>query len=327
MVMREEIMNIIIQLAILVLGFIILIKGADYFIDGAASIAKNLKVPDILVGLTIVAFGTSAPEAAVSIKATLSQNSDMVLGNVIGSNILNILLIIGISAFIFPLQVKSNTIKKEIPFTFLVSALLFVLLADIPLGNGTIDMISRADGIVILLFFAVFIYYLITLAKEGDVETVEPKYKLGKACAFTAVGLVCIVLGGNFVVESASAIATAMNIGQKFISLTIVAFGTSLPELVTSVMAAKKKEQDIALGNIIGSNIFNICFVIGVPATLFGNIIPAETVYLDTIVMLIATVTLFVFSKTKRQVSKKEAVVFLLMFVLYYGYLVASQMA
>lgn len=320
-------MNIVIQLIILILGFVILIKGADYFIDGAASIAKNLKVPDILVGLTIVAFGTSAPEAAVSIKATLSQNSDMVLGNVIGSNILNILLIIGVAAFIFPMQVKNNTIKKEIPFTFLVSALLFVLVSDIPLGNGTVNMISRGDGIVILLFFAVFLYYLISLAKQGDVEPVEPKYSLGKACLFSGIGLVGIVLGGNFVVESASTIATAMNIGQKFISLTIVAFGTSLPELVTSIMAAKKQEQDIALGNIIGSNIFNICFVVGVPATLFGNIVPAEAIYTDMIVMLIATATLFVFSKTKRQVSKKEAIVFLMMFVLYYGYLVISQLA
>ncbi|MGL5676051.1 MAG: calcium/sodium antiporter [Cellulosilyticaceae bacterium] len=320
-------MTILIQLGLLVLGFIILIKGADYFIDGAASIAKNLKIPDILVGLTIVAFGTSAPEAAVSIKAMLSQNSDMVLGNVIGSNILNILLIVGISAFIFPLQVKNNTIKKEIPFTFLVSALLLVLLADNPLGNGTVDMISRADGIVILLFFAVFMYYLITLAKQGNVEEVEPKFGMGKASVITLVGLAGIVWGGNMVVESASAIATAMNIGQKFTSLTIVAFGTSLPELVTSVMAARKQEQDIALGNIIGSNIFNICFVVGIPATLFGSIIPAEAVYTDLIVMLIATLTLFVFSKTNKQVSKREGLVFLSMFLLYYGYLVINQLA
>lgn len=319
-------MNIFVQVIILVLGFVILIKGADYFIDGAASIAKNLKVPDILVGLTIVAFGTSAPEAAVSIKATLSQNSDMVLGNVIGSNILNILLIIGVSSCIFPLSVKNNTIKKEIPFTFLVSALLLVLLADLPLGNGTTNMISRADGIVILLFFAVFMYYLISLAKHGEVEVVEPKYTLGKACLFTLFGLICIVLGGNFVVESASAIARAMHIGQKFIALTIVAFGTSLPELVTCVVAAKKQEQDIALGNIIGSNIFNICFVVGVPTALFGTIAPAEPVFVDMIVMLIATATLFVFGSTQRKVSRREGMIFLLMFVLYYGYLVISQL-
>ncbi|MGL4361969.1 MAG: calcium/sodium antiporter [Cellulosilyticaceae bacterium] len=320
-------MNILIQCIILIVGFVVLIKGADYFIDGAAAIAKNLKVPDILVGLTIVAFGTSAPEASVSIKAILSQNSDMVLGNVIGSNILNILLIVGISSFIFPMQVKNDTIKKEIPFTILVSLLLFVLITDIPFGNGSVNMISRGDGLVILLFFAVFMYYLITLAKKGQVEEAKPKHTLGKACIFALLGLAGIVLGGDFVVEAATKIAVEMNIGQKFISLTIVAFGTSLPELVTCVMAAKKQEHDIALGNIIGSNIFNICVVVGIPTTLFGSIIPAEPVYTDLIVMLVATVILFVFSKSERTISKREGIIFLMMFLLYYGFLVASQLA
>ena len=311
----------------LIAGFVVLIKGADYFVDGAASIAKNLKIPDILVGLTIVAFGTSAPEAAVSVKALLSNNSDMVLGNIIGSNILNILLIIGISAWIFPLQVKNNTIRKEIPFTFLVSLLLFVLLSDTIFGNGTVDMISRSDGMAILLFFMVFLYYLFSLAKKGDVEEVEAKYSLKQALLYTLVGIVCIVIGGNFVVESASNIAISMGVGQKFISLTIVAFGTSLPELVTSVTAAKKHEQDIAIGNIIGSNIFNICFVVGLPSALLGNIVPAEPVYTDLVVMLIATIVLFIFSKSDREVSKREGLIFLVMFAVYYTYLVASQFA
>ncbi|MGL6173618.1 MAG: calcium/sodium antiporter [Cellulosilyticaceae bacterium] len=316
----------LLQILILVVGFFVLIKGADYFIDGAASIAKNLRIPDILVGLTIVAFGTSAPEAAVSIKAMLSQNSDMVLGNVVGSNILNILLIIGISAWIFPLKVKNNTIQKEIPFTFLVSLLLFVLLNDSVLGNGTMDMISRADGMVILIFFLVFFYYLITLAKNGEAEEVEAKYTLKQAILYTVLGLGCIVIGGNFVVEAASTIATNLGVGQKFISLTIVAFGTSLPELVTSVTAAKKQAQDIAIGNIIGSNIFNICFVVGLPSALLGNIIPAESVMVDLIVMLIATFMLFIFSKSDREVSKKEGCIFLIMCVVYYVYLISSQL-
>lgn len=320
-------MNTLIQVIMLIAGFVVLIKGADYFVDGAASIAKNLKIPDILVGLTIVAFGTSAPEAAVSVKALLSNNSDMVLGNIIGSNILNILLIIGISAWIFPLQVKNDTIRKEIPFTFLVSLLLFVLLSDTIFGNGTVDMISRSDGMAILLFFMVFLYYLFSLAKKGDVEEVEAKYPLKQALFYTLIGIVCIVIGGNFVVESASNIAISMGVGQKFISLTIVAFGTSLPELVTSVTAAKKHEQDIAIGNIIGSNIFNICFVVGLPSALLGNIVPAEPVYTDLVVMLIATIVLFIFSKSDREVSKKEGLIFLIMFAVYYTYLVASQFA
>ena len=319
-------MDILIQLVILIIGFVVLIKGADYFVDGAASIAKNLRVPDILVGLTIVAFGTSAPEAAVSIKAMLNGNSDMVLGNVIGSNILNILLIVGVAAFIYPLKVHNNTIKKELPFTLLVSGLLFILLQDQLLGNGTINQITRSEGIVILLFFAVFLYYLISLAKSGQAEEVEAKYKMGPATIYTVIGLICIVLGGNFVVDSASTIATAMGIGQKFISLTIVAFGTSLPELVTSVTAARKQEQDIALGNIIGSNIFNICFVVGVPAALFGQIVPVEALYTDLMVMLLATVVLFIFSKSDREVSKREGAIFIGMFIVYYGYLITSQL-
>lgn len=318
-------MNILIQVILLIIGFVILIKGADVFVDGAASIAKNLNIPDILVGLTIVAFGTSAPEAAVSIKAMLSQNSDMVLGNVIGSNILNILLIVGISAVIFPLEVKGNTIKKEIPFTFLASLVLFVLYCDIPLGNGNANVITRSDGIIILLFFAVFIYYLIRLAKNGECEPVEPKYTMGKAVIFTIIGLVCIVLGGNFVVEAATKIATGLGVSQSFISLTIVAIGTSLPELVTSVTAARKHEQDIAVGNIIGSNIFNICFVVGLPAAIFGNIVPTNLLYIDLIVMLIAVVALFVFSKTQNKISKKEGAGLLVLFVIYYTYLIGSQ--
>lgn len=319
--------SILVQLVILVIGFIVLIKGADYFVDGAASIAKNLHVPDILVGLTIVAFGTSAPEAAVSIKAMLSNNSDMILGNAIGSNILNILLIIGISAWIFPLKVKNNTIQKEIPFTFLVSLLLFILLGDTIFDNGTVNMISRGDGIVILIFFTVFLYYLITLAKKGEAEDVESKYSLKEALVYTIIGLVCIIIGGNFVVESASKIATVVGVGQKFISLTIVAFGTSLPELVTSITAARKQAQDIAIGNIIGSNIFNICVVVGVPSALLGNIVPVEAVYTDLMVMLIATLALFIFSKSEREVSKKEGCIFLIMFVIYYIYLIISQLS
>ncbi|MHC1747540.1 MAG: calcium/sodium antiporter [Cellulosilyticaceae bacterium] len=318
-------MNILIQVIVLIVGFIILIKGADIFVDGAASIAKNLNIPDILVGLTIVAFGTSAPEASVSIKAMLSQNSDMVLGNVIGSNILNILLILGISAMIVPLEVKGNTIKKEIPFMFLASLLLTVVYMDMPLGSGAMNVITRSEGIVILLFFAVFIYYLIGLAKNGECEAVEPKYKMGPAVIFTIIGLACIVFGGNFVVEAATKIATELGVSQSFISLTIVAIGTSLPELVTSVAAARKHQQDIAVGNIIGSNIFNICFVVGLPAAIFGNIVPTNLIYIDLVVMLVAVVALFIFSKTQNKISKKEGAGLLVLFVAYYIYLIGSQ--
>ena len=318
--------TMVIQSIILIFGFIVLIKGADYFVDGASSIAKNLNVPDIFIGLTIVAFGTSAPEAAVSIRAMLSHNTDMVLGNIIGSNILNIVLILGVAASIAPIRVQNNTIKKEIPFLLLVSILLSVLFLDIPLQNGTVNMISRGDGIVILIVFAIFIYYLIQLARNGQSEEIEAKYTLKLAIAYSLFGLLAIVIGGNFVVTSATNIATTLGVSQRFIALTIVALGTSLPELVTSVMAAKKGKQDIAIGNIIGSNIFNICFVAGLPSALFGNIVPKDPIGLDLLVMVFCTIVLYLFSKSEKIVSKNEGKVFLMMFVIYYGYLVFTQL-
>lgn len=318
--------RMMIQAIILILGFVVLIKGADYFIDGASSIAKSLNVPDIFIGLTIVAFGTSAPEAAVSIKAMLSHNTDMVLGNIIGSNILNILLILGISASIAPIRVQNNTIKKELPFLLLVSMLFSVLFLDRPLQNGATNMISRGDGIVILIVFTIFIYYLLHLAKSGQGEKIEAKYSLKYAVIYSLFGLIAIILGGNFVVNAATQIATRLGVSQRFIALTIVALGTSLPELVTSVIAAKKGKQDIAIGNIIGSNIFNICFVAGLPAALFGNIVPKDPLGLDLLVMFFCTIVLYLFSKSEKIVSKSEGKVFLMMFAIYYGYLVLVQL-
>lgn len=250
----------------------------------------------------------------------------MVLGNIIGSNILNILLILGISSIIAPIHVQNNTIKKEIPFLFLVSLLMSVLLMDINLGEGTLNMISRADGIVILIFFAVFIYYLVILAKSGQAEEIETKYSFKQAIIYTILGLIAIVVGGNFVVDSATNIAISLGVSQKFIALTIVALGTSLPELVTSIAAAKKGKQDLAIGNVIGSNIFNICFVAGVPAAFIGNIIPSTPVTIDLVVMLLATIMLFFFSYSKRKISKVEGISFLVVFVIYYSYLVISQL-
>lgn len=316
----------LLQVIILLISFFVLIKGADTFVESASAVAKYLNVPDILIGLTIVAFGTSAPEASVSIKAVLAENSDMVLGNIIGSNILNILLILGISSVIAPIKVQNNTIKKEIPFLFLVSLLMSVLLMDTRLGEGPINMISRSDGIVILIFFAVFIYYLVTLAKNGQADEIEAKYSLKQAILYTILGLIAIVVGGNYVVDSATHIAVYLGVGQKFIALTIVALGTSLPELVTSIAAARKGKQDLAIGNVIGSNIFNICFVAGFPAAFLGNIIPSTPVTTDLIVMLLTTIMLFFFSYSNKKLSKLEGISFLIVFVIYYGYLVVSQL-
>ncbi len=311
----------ILDIILLVVGFIVLIKGADIFVDGASSIAGNFKISKMLIGLTIVAFGTSAPEFAVSVKSLISGNGDIVLGNVIGSNILNILLILGISSLFHFLNVKNNTVKKELPITLLITTLFAVLLSDHLFDSNITNAFTRSDGIVLLLFFLVFIYYLISMARNKIDDDQNEKYMpIVKSIIYTIIGLICIIVGSNFVVDSASSLAAIIGISEKMISLTVIAFGTSLPELVTSVTATKKGEYDIAIGNVVGSNIFNIGMVIGLPVAIFGGISDITFNYIDLIVMLLSALLLFVFSFKDKRISKKEGIIFLILFVIYYSY-------
>lgn len=311
------------QIILLILGFVVLIKGADLFVDGASATAQNFKVSKMLIGLTIVAFGTSAPEFAVSVKSLLSGNGDMVLGNVIGSNILNILLILGVSAMFHFLSVKNNTVKKELPITLLITTLFAVLLSDHLFDKSLPNSFTRNDGIILLLFFLVFIYYLISMMrKKIDVDDNLPNMSLKKAILFTIVGIVAIVIGCNLVVDSASFIASALGVSERMISLTIVALGTSLPELVTSVAATRKGEYDIAIGNVVGSNIFNIGVVIGVPVVLFGGVSQIAFSYIDLLVMLASALLLFLFSFRDYKISKSEGAMFLTLFIIYYTYVI-----
>jgi cation:H+ antiporter len=313
----------ILNIVLLIVGFIILIKGADVFVDGASSVAGNFKVSKMLIGLTIVAFGTSAPEFAVSVKSLVSGNGDIVLGNVIGSNILNILLILGVSAMFRNLSVKDNTVKKELPITILITTLFAVLLSDSLFDKGVSNTFLRVDGIVVLLFFLVFIYYLISMARNKIDEDTKEKYlPMWKAALYTIGGIVAIVLGSNFVVDSASKLAGMMGVSEKMISLTIIALGTSLPELVTSVTATRKGECDLAIGNVVGSNIFNIGMVIGIPVSIFGGIGTITFNYIDLIVMLISAILLFIFSFKDRKINKLEGIIFLTIFVVYYSYVI-----
>ena len=312
----------LINIILLIVGFVILIKGADIFVDGASGIATNFKVPKMLIGLTIVAFGTSAPEFAVSVKSLLSHNGEIVLGNVIGSNILNILLILGASSLVHPLSVKNSTVKKELPITMLITTLFIVLLSDSLFDKGITNIFTRSDGIVLLLFFSVFIYYLISMTRKKQEDDTEIKsLPLSKAIIYTIVGIIGIVAGSNFVVDSASTIASLLGISERMIALTIIALGTSLPELVTSLTATKKGEYDIAIGNVVGSNIFNIGMVIGVPVALFGGIPNITFSYIDLMVMLVSAVLLFMFSFNDYKLSKKEGIVFLILFITYYSYI------
>lgn len=315
----------LVSIILLIIGFIVLVKGADLFVDAASSLAENFHLSKMLIALTIVAFGTSAPEFAVSIKSMISGSGDIVLGNVIGSNILNILLILGVAGSIHFLKVKNATVKKELPITILITTLFIVLINDKLLSGAKSNILSRSDGIVILLFFLIFIYYLFTVMKNKvDEESTDgkPKYGLIKSILFTIVGIVCLVLGSNAVVDSASSIAKILGVSERMISLTIIALGTSLPELVTSVVATKKGEYDIAIGNVVGSNIFNIGIVIGMPVAIFGNISHISFSYIDLFVMLLSAVLLFLFSFKDYKISKKEGIIFLIVFVIYYSYVI-----
>ena len=309
----------IIKILLLIIGFTILIKGADIFVDGAKSIAGNLKISKILIGLTIVAFGTSAPELAVSIKAILNGSGDIVLGNVIGSNILNTLLIIGTSSLFHSLYVKNNTVKKELPITILISTLLAVLLLDNFFDPQEINALTRNEGIAILLFFMIFIYYLFTIVKEKQEDNSKEIYlSMNNAIIFTISGIIAIIIGSNLVVNNATEIAKILGISEKIISLTIISIGTSLPELVTSITATRKGEYDIAIGNIVGSNIFNIGLVLAAPVALFGGIYNITFNIFDIVTLIASCILLYIFARNDQKITYKEGLIMLLMFVIYY---------
>ena len=308
-----------IQIILLIAGFVILIKGADIFVDGASNLARNFKISKMLIGLTIVAFGTSAPELAVSVKSMVSNSGEIVLGNVIGSNILNILLILGCSGLVHDLSVKNNTVKKELPIVLLLTSLLIVLMSDKVLSNQ-VNLLDRGDGITLVLFFLIFVYYLFSMAKNkiDDPEDDEKVYSLFKSIAFTILGIASVVIGSDLVVNSATFIAKEIGISERIIGLTIIALGTSLPELVTSVVATKKGEYDIAIGNVVGSNIFNIGLVLCIPISIFGGITVGTFNAVDLVFLFLAAFVLFLFSLKDHKITKVEAVILLLMFSVYY---------
>lgn len=315
----------IIKILLLIVGFVILIKGADLFVDGASAVAGNFKVSKMLIGLTIVSFGTSAPEFAVSVKSLISGSGDIVLGNVIGSNILNVLLIVGVAAMFHSLSVKNATVKKELPITMLITLLFSTLLFDKFFDKNAVNNFTRGDGVAVILFFLVFIYYLISMMRNKiDEEENYVEMKMWKAALFTIVGIISIVLGSNLVVDNASAIAKVLGVSERMIALTIVALGTSLPELVTSVSATRKGEYDIAIGNVVGSNIFNIGIVIGIPVSILGTIPNVTINLIDVVVMIAASILLFLFSFKDRKLTRREGIVFLLIFVVYYAYVIHS---
>ena len=323
-------MEIILQVALLIIGFILLIKGADWLVDGASSVASNFKVSKLLIGLTIVAFGTGAPELAVSFSSLINGSTDILVGNVIGSNIINVLLLIGIAAVIRPIKVQKDTVSKELPLLLLISTALIILLLDVNLAEAVINTFSRADAIICLLFFCIFLYYLFSLARKNKKEAKKvekPKYKIGKSFLFVILGLVGVVGGSQLVVNSASTIATTIGISERIISLTIIALGTSLPELVTTVMAAKKGESDLLVGNIVGSNIFNICIVLALPVAFAGGITPNNFEVIDLTMLVISSVLLCFLARRDHKITRTDGFLMLSIFLLYYGFIIYGAFA
>jgi len=315
---------LLLNIGLTVLGFVILIKCADFFVEGSASLARNFKISTTIIGLTIVAFGTSAPELAISFNSHLSDNADMLFGNVIGSSIGNILVILGIAILIKPFKIAHDVIRKQIPILLLVTLGLSVLLLDTFFNGAEYNSLSRADGVILLLFFSIFIYYLITLIKadkENNVAIEEPKYNLSRSSLMIILGLAGIIFGSNMIVDNVEAFATAIGISQKIISVTVISIGTSLPELVTTIIAARKGENNMAIGNIVGSNIFNICVVLGLPVVILGEAITTAFTFVDVIFMIAAAVLLWIFSATGREIKRMEAIVFLVAYAAYVGYI------
>lgn len=307
-------MEILLQVFLLVLGFVMLAKGADKFVEGAAGIASRFGIPQLVIGLTIVAMGTSAPEAAVSLAAAFKGNADITIGNIVGSNILNIWIILGLAAAITPLLVAKSTIKLEIPFMIAITALLGY--------QGMDGTVTFFDGVLLLVLFVLYLAYLYNMAKKNkvDEDTQEYSHPLTHCLIWTVVGLALIILGSNVTVNAATAIAAYIGLSQRFIGLTIVALGTSLPELFTSVTAARKGNADIAIGNIVGSNIFNILFVIGLSALIID--IPFAAAFnFDMIIAIAAAVMLLVCVLFTKKLERWAGILMLVCYGAYLWYI------
>lgn len=304
---------------LLVAGFILLIKGADFFVEGSSSVAKRLKVPSLIIGMTIVAMGTSLPECSVSINASIAGNNGLAISNAIGSNIFNLMMVCGFCALFSPLAVDTGTLKKEFPFSVAVSVIMIVL--------GVIGMIlGHMDGIILLIIFAAFLYWMISSAKKArasEKQQNEDEYEIipiWKCIFYIVGGIIAIIIGGNTVVDSATEIAHMFKLSDNLIGLTIVAMGTSLPELVTSVVAAKKNEADLAFGNVIGSNIFNVLFVLGI-ASAISPIEFAMENFIDGVVLIIMSIIVWIFSRSKHKIERSEGVIMLLIYAAYMVYI------
>lgn len=318
---------------LLAVGFAFLVKGADFFVEGSSSIAKKLKVPPIIIGLTIVAMGTSLPETAVSVTASLVQNNELAVSNVVGSNIFNLMFVIGVCSILTPIMVQKATVVRDIPLS-LGCALFLLVLGVSGLGDKAGMTLGHADGVIFLIVFAGYIFTMVRSAMKAraagqkvEIEGVEEcdnmkELSYGKSILFLIVGAAAIAFGGDLTVDTASRIAIELGMSQTLVGLTIVSIGTSLPVLVTSVVAARKNEVDMAVGNAVGSNIFNILMVLGISSAISPVALIRENI-IDIVLLMVFSVMVWIFAGTRKKIERKEGIIMVVVYLVYCAYIIA----
>ncbi len=316
-------MNTLLMILFLVGGFILLVKGADVFVDGACALSDKLKIPAYLVGLTVVAFGTSLPEAAVSVTASIAGSNEIAIGNVIGSNMFNTLVVLGASALLAPVAVKKNILKRDFPFCIGITLLMLALM--LTMSNGEVAL-TRVDGIVLLVVFAAFMTVSIVSGKRNaslqpEADSEEKKdMPMWKCILFILAGIIGVIIGGELTVKGAQELALQAGLSEKVVGLTVVAIGTSLPELVTSIVAARKKQNDIAVGNVIGSNIFNVLFILGISSSISAIVTDMSAVF-DALILTAALALTYVFALTGKKINRGAGIIMIVMYAAYTAYL------
>ena len=316
------------QVILLIIGFIIIIKASDFLVDASSALALKLRVPKMLIALTIAAFGTCAPEIAISFQSVSAGNGEIAFANVVGSCVVNVFLIIGLASFIRPIKVKHATIKKELPILVVITSVFAVLMLDSLFNPYTSDTFSRSDGLILLLLFGLFVIYLIQMlfkrSEYSESEIANIKYSPLVAIIIIIVAIILIIFSSDLIVECAEVIAHRLNISEKIITMFAIVVGTSLPEMVMTITSAKKGEFDIAIGNIIGTNIFNICIVLGLPVIIYGDVLLTGFGIIDIIAVFLSSTLLFAFARSEKIINKKEATIMLVLFAIYYIFLLVE---
>jgi cation:H+ antiporter len=320
-------MEIVKVVLLLIIGFIVLVKCSDIFVDAVSSIATNLKMSKMMIALTVAAFGTCAPELAISFQSMGSGMGDIALANVLGSNVVNILLIVGLAACVAPIKVKNHVIKKELPILLVVTSMFCLCIISHKFGISNQQyVLDRQDGFMLLCFFGMFMFYILSVvqAKQGILEYDKPKYGIVKSIIYSIICCVVILLSSDLVVDNAVSLAELIGVSTKIITMTVVVIGTSLPEMTMTVIAAKKGEFDFALGNIIGTNIFNIGVVLGLPLVIYGGFNSTSFNMVDVTAVFIAAISLFLFARNDKKLSSLEGALMMSIFVMYYAYVLLT---